>query len=142
MLDANNREAMFATMFAGMLDLTTGELTYCNCGHNPPLLLRAGRGTWLTGGNPPLAVASGHAFTTCTLAMVPGDRLLLYTDGVTEAHRADDSLFGEQRLTACAEAGGTLDGLIGRVMAAVDAFANGTPQFDDMACVALGYCGG
>jgi sigma-B regulation protein RsbU (phosphoserine phosphatase) len=142
MLDASNREFMFATFFVAVLDLPSGELTYCNCGHNPPLLMRGDICERLAAEDPPLAVASPHEYTMRTTRLSAGDSLLLYTDGVTEAHRSDNSLFGDERLSAVAHEPGRLDGLIGRIMQSVDTFADGRPQFDDMACVALGYHGG
>jgi CRP-like cAMP-binding protein len=139
MLDANNREVMFATFFVGVLDLGSGALSYCNCGHNPPLLIRPDGAAWLGAKDPPLAVACPYEYGMQRTSLAAGDALVLYTDGITEAHRGDNALFGETRLAAAIA--GPLDGVIGRVMDAADAFAEGAPQFDDMACVVLGYAG-
>src|SRR6185295_20141075 len=58
LLVANNREEMFTTLFCGVIDVPTGTMTYCNCGHNPPLVLRRGEGTFeqLRNFGPPLAI--------------------------------------------------------------------------------------
>ncbi|MBI5836436.1 MAG: SpoIIE family protein phosphatase [Candidatus Eisenbacteria bacterium] len=92
-------EGRFATCFLGCLDLGTLELTYCNAGHNPPMLHRAsGRVETLADGG--LILGSFHdarlfdGFTR----LAPGDRLVLYTDGVTEAVDSAGRLFGEERL--------------------------------------------
>src|SRR5579883_2881584 len=89
LLVANNTEVMFTTLFCGVLDLATGTLTYCNCGHNPPLVLRRAGDVFesLRACGPPLAVAE-VPYVPQTIALAPGDVLLLYTDGVTEAEDA------------------------------------------------------
>ena len=90
----------FATFFYGELDLINGAFTYCNAGHNPPLLLHAGGNIEeLTTGGLVLGVMGDAGYEEGTLSLAPGDTLFLYTDGVTEAKNAQDEEFGVERLT-------------------------------------------
>jgi phosphoserine phosphatase RsbU/P len=142
LLSADNDSAMFVTLFYGVLDLASGRLTYCNCGHNPPQVLRGDGGSEglpLTG--LPLGVLEEADYATRTVDLAPGDRLFLYTDGVTEANDAEGGEFGEARLSAALDAlrdaapSDMVDGIVRRV----DAFAAGAPQADDITCLALLY---
>jgi len=100
MLCPDNDEAMFVSAFYGVLDTADGTLTYCNAGHNPPLYRKAdGTVTQLEAkGGPALGVIEGAEYEQASLPFNPGDTLLLYTDGVTEAFDEDDQLFGEEAL--------------------------------------------
>jgi phosphoserine phosphatase RsbU/P len=142
LLSAGNEQSMFVTIFCGVLDLARGELAYCNCGHNPPLLLcGAERMEELEATGPPLAVMAGIAYPTRTMTMAPEDRLFLYTDGVTEATSAADELFGEERLRTALRVSGTGSSraLVEGVVAAVDRFVAEAPQFDDITALVLRY---
>jgi len=141
LLVANNREDMFTTLFCGVIDAAAGTLTYCNCGHNPPLLLRraaSGLETLRKSG-PALGIIEGAKYAPQTVALAPGDLLLLYTDGVSEAENPHDAQFGTERLEQAVLA--TRDApartVVEHVIACVTAFANGAPQSDDITCVAL-----
>ncbi|HXP31982.1 MAG TPA: SpoIIE family protein phosphatase [Stellaceae bacterium] len=141
-LSAENSESMFATLFCGVLDLAGGAFTYCNCGHNPPYLLRAdgAREPLLLTGLP-LAAMPGVTYKTRALALRPGERIVLFTDGITEAANAAGEQYDEPRLEAAIEAlrqasaGEMVRDIIGRV----DEFVAGAPQFDDMTCLVLDY---
>src|SRR5579872_2746786 len=100
LLVANNREEMFTTLFCGVLDEPSGTLTYCNCGHNPPLVLHKGATSFepLRACGPPLGMVDGIGYKPRSIALAPGDLLLLYTDGVTEAEDAKAAQFGMERL--------------------------------------------
>ncbi len=142
LLSAENEQSMFVTMFCAILDLASGDLVYCNCGHNPPVLLRAdGALEKLKGTGPPLGAMPGIAYRTRTLRIEPGDRLFLYTDGVTEAMATDEILFGEERLHAALRELGKIPsrGLVEGVVAVVDRFVTEAPQFDDITALALCY---
>jgi sigma-B regulation protein RsbU (phosphoserine phosphatase) len=90
----------FATFFYGELNLKTGAFTYCNAGHNPPLLIRAGgRIDELTEGGLVLGVKGDADYQDGTASLSCGDMLFLYTDGVTEAKNSVDEEFGVERLT-------------------------------------------
>lgn len=91
----------FATMCVVRLDRARSTLTYANAGHNPPLLVRAtGSSERLSSGGTVLGVFPDATFSGGELALEPGDRLLLYTDGITEARDAADEEYGEARLAA------------------------------------------
>jgi phosphoserine phosphatase RsbU/P len=135
LIAASNREMMFATLFCCILDLRTGVLSYCNCGHHSPLILRGDHVVEeVSARNLPLGIGDDTVYKTYTLTLEPGDRVFLFTDGFTEAHNAEDVLFGDQRLRN--EVGRFRQGpsrdFIGNLMKSVDEFAGSTPQFDDL----------
>ena len=141
-LAADNTEGMFTTLFCGVLDLTTGALAWCNCGHPPALLLRSGAQApeELRKCGPPLAILEGAKYRDAgAVTLGPGDMLFLYTDGVTEAENRADELFGAARLEAALRAarGRGAREVVEHVVAAVTAFADGAPQSDDITCVAI-----
>jgi sigma-B regulation protein RsbU (phosphoserine phosphatase) len=135
-LSRDNDALVFTTAFVAILDLYTGELRYTNAGHNKPLLRRAdGRVEILSGAHGVLmGVAEGFDYEQATAVIEPGDTLLLYTDGVTEAHAPDDSLFGDARLlSSFAQCGaGTAFESVQAIIDAVDAFSAGREQSDDV----------
>jgi serine phosphatase RsbU (regulator of sigma subunit)/CHASE2 domain-containing sensor protein len=141
LLVANNREEMFTTLFCGVIDVPSGTMTYCNCGHNPPLVLRKGEVTFepLRNCGPPLGVVDDITYIPRSIALAPGDMLLLYTDGVTEAETSQSDQFGMKRLeqaileTRSHPAREVVEHIIKRVAE----FARGTPQSDDITCVAV-----
>lgn len=94
-----NPETFFVTVFAGLLELETGELVYCNAGHEPPFLRAAGGMRRLPRApRPPVGVPGAFAFTAESLRLAPGDSLCAHTDGVTEAMNAHGELYGARRL--------------------------------------------
>jgi phosphoserine phosphatase RsbU/P len=141
LLVANNREMMFATLFCGVLDASSGLLTYCNCGHNPPLLFRRadGKCEGLHATSPPLGIESGITYQAQSLTLSPGDTVLLYTDGVTEAADRNGAQFGVARLEELAIKTSETPAreAVEQVMRSVAAFSDGEPQFDDITCIAL-----
>jgi sigma-B regulation protein RsbU (phosphoserine phosphatase) len=141
LLAAKNREKMFTTLFCGVLDTASGAMTYCNCGHNPPVILRRGESRFETLGpcGPPLGIRRNFNYQTRSVALAPGDMLFLYTDGVTEAENPQAAQFGDARFEQA-----ILDvrdqparGIVEHVVQRVVAFANGAPQHDDITCVAV-----
>ena len=100
MLTESSHEGLFVTVFYAILDVETGELVYTNAGHNLPLLLRKNNNQviWLEKGTMPLGVQPALALENKTLQIRPGDHLVMYTDGVTEARSPVDAIFGEGRL--------------------------------------------
>ena len=98
---SRNENMMFVTFFVGELDLETGDLKYCNAGHNAPIVLRDGIPQVLkTDANVPVGIIADWRYTHQKTVLSPGTILLLYTDGLTEATRADGTLFGEERVLA------------------------------------------
>lgn len=140
-----NETGMFITAWMGMLDLHTGLVQFANAGHNPPVLIRNGTARFLEMKvDLILGIMEDSEYETQTLQLQEGDILLLYTDGVTEAVSSSRELFGEKRLLALlSEAvSGTDDvcrTLCRRVSEAVEAFADGAPQADDITMLCLCY---
>jgi phosphoserine phosphatase RsbU/P len=145
LLSQDNDAAMFVTVFYGIFDTRTGRMTYANGGHNPPCIV-APDGTVSqlpkTGGIA-LGAMEGLPYEEGTAVLKPGATLLLYTDGVTEAFNPADQEFTERRLVDVLSGTQALgvDGFVGRVVEAVDRFAAGAPQADDITCLALRYAG-
>ena len=89
----------FVTAFYGLLEPRTGAISFANCGHNPPLLLRAsGARDLLAVGGPALGMWHGATFVPGEASLLPGDTLVLYTDGVVEVMNAANEMFGVDRL--------------------------------------------
>jgi serine phosphatase RsbU (regulator of sigma subunit) len=141
LLVANNREEMFTTLFCGVIDAPSGTMTYCNCGHNPPLVLRRGESAFepLRNCGPPLGIVESISYVPRSIALAPGDMLLLYTDGVTEAENSRSAQFGMNRLeqTILEMRGQPARSVVEHVIKRVTEFANGAPQSDDITCVAV-----
>lgn len=139
----DNDANMFATLFYGVLDLTSGVLEYGNCGHNAPYLLSGGKQTALAATGIPLGLMADRSAKSASVVLNPGDRLILFTDGVTEAVNASDQEFGKERLEALLDDAGPLPAaeLLARIYAEVDHFAAGEDQADDITCLALRLVG-
>jgi len=138
---ADARSDMFVTVFHGVLDPHTHRFTYVNAGHNPPLLYRAARKEVMTvkGHGIALGVMPDIAIEEHTLDFEPGDLLLMYTDGVTDAINAQEEEFGTERLAdlVSAHAHQTPAELIAEITRAVTDFAGEGIHFDDVTMVAL-----
>lgn len=139
----NNDAAMFVTCFVGVLDIPTGKFTFANAGHNAPLLYRAGGAyDWLKV-KPGFVLAGldNMKFTSEELTMHPGDRLYLYTDGVTEALNPAEELYGEDRLLETMNREDVKKQPIEKVVEAVQedihVFADGAEQADDITMLLL-----
>ena len=135
-------EAKYATVFHATLG-TTGVLTYCNAGHNPPLLYGASGLRRLESGSMPVGFFSHAPYADQTEQMQPGDVLIVYTDGVTEALDVEGAEFGEERLVAILEqrhredAGAILDAIV----EGVKTFARGAAQHDDVTAMVVKFTG-
>jgi serine phosphatase RsbU (regulator of sigma subunit) len=141
-----NPEAMFVTAFAGLLELTTGRLVYCNAGHEPPLLLREGAEPLrLVGsGGPPLCVLEDYPYESAEQLLAPGHTLCLVTDGVTEAMNAKGELYGTGRLAALLAGLPAFDPslVVNEIETSIAEFARGTEPADDITVLALQWRGG
>jgi sigma-B regulation protein RsbU (phosphoserine phosphatase) len=125
-------EDRFISFFYCVVDAEVGTLTFANAGHYAPMLVRAdGRIERLVSGGPVLGVFSDAVYDQERVHVAPGDRLILFTDGITEARRADDEEFGEERLAAlsCEHRGCSAPALQARLTEAVAGFTSG--QFQD-----------
>jgi serine phosphatase RsbU (regulator of sigma subunit) len=133
--------SMFATCFYGLLNTRTGELRFCNAGHNPPYLLRKSgelEPVELAGGIP-LGLFDGRPYTGASVKLAPGEALFLYTDGVSEA--TNDALddFTDERLAEVLRSGCTLScrDMVSHVTREVLAFTAGAPQSDDITMLSI-----
>lgn len=130
----------FVTFFLAVLDAATGRLEYCNAGHNPPLLVTAaGECRRLVSDGAVLGIIRGFAYKGSASDMAPGDVLLVFSDGVTEAIDQDDFEFGEERLAAVVKehAGESARAIQDAVIAEVRLHAGKQPQSDDITLVVL-----
>ena len=137
----NNEAAMFVTVFFGIFDPATGEFVFANGGHNPPLVVgRDGSSRLLeqTAGVA-LGVAPDIAYERRSVTLDPGEMMVLYTDGVTEAENGDREQFGVGRLQAVYAEDRTAGAREANeaVFRAVREFAGDALQFDDITCLTL-----
>ena len=128
--------SMFVTVFCGIYDLQTGQITFTNAGHNPPYILKADGQVEVVKSpcNLVLGAVPDMPFSCDTLELEPGDTLFMYTDGVTEAENKNHDQFGESRLEeALAECkGADSKHIVDTVNAKVKEFINGAAQSDDI----------
>ena len=141
LLCEGNDADLFVTAWLGILDLESGTMTYVNAGHNPPLLKKAD-GTFEYLRCKPALVLAGMEMTKYTqheIKVAPGDRLFLYTDGVTEATDASNQLYGEDRLQNYLNVHPTysVTEMLHGLKEDIDAFVGETPQFDDITMLLL-----
>lgn len=143
MLCESNEMMMFVTAWIGILDIETGELVCCSGGHNPVMARLGGGGFRMLRPkrNLALAVMEGCKYKDERLMLSDGDIILMYTDGVVEAHDGSGGLFGEERLLRVADscADLPLTDILSRVKAGVDEFAGDAEQFDDITMLAVRY---
>lgn len=144
-ISENNPDIMFITMFLGIMDLTTGTISYCNAGHNPPIVIKDGHAEYLDS-EPSLllGVELSAKYTAHELTLAHGDTLFLYTDGLTEAENTEHETFGEERALETAAHFGTLtaEQQIEQMHQAVDQFVNNAEQSDDLTMLAIQYVHG
>jgi sigma-B regulation protein RsbU (phosphoserine phosphatase) len=132
---------MFVTLFFGVYDPDTGHVRFVNAGHNPPFKVSANgtvdalpRSTDMA-----VAVVEDMDFTAHELMLDPGDRLVLYTDGVTEAFNPEGEQFGEERFVAvlAGETDQTTSGAAHATVKAIQVFEAGNDQSDDITILVL-----
>ena len=130
----------FITYFLGVLDAEAGTFTYVNAGHNPPYLFHKDRSfQTLTEGGLILGMMPDAPYATETVNLEPGDCLVLFTDGVSEAMNAEEEEFEEKRIEACVQENYALDarGILEALRRAVEEFSEGQPQADDITILVL-----
>jgi phosphoserine phosphatase RsbU/P len=144
-LSRDNPHSMFVTLFVCLVDARTGELEWCNAGHNPPYLL-APDGTLArlpVSRSMPAGIDATFSGCSETAQLVPGATLFLFTDGVTEATNDRDEFFGEERLEAGLRscAGEAPEKLVTAVLQKVRDFAGAAAPSDDIAMLACRWLG-
>lgn len=137
-LSLENPECMFVTFFAGILDLNTGQLDYCNAGHNTPMLNDKYINDALA---MPMGIDSDMNYETETITLNHGDKFFLYTDGVTEAMNVDGVCYGEERLSKLMSDSNAIsvNQTIKNVTDDIIAFAAGAEQHDDITMLCIKY---
>ena len=138
----HNKIDMFVTIWLGILELSTGKLTYSNAGHEDPAVYskRAGRFELIKTKHGFCAGGmAGMQYWDNELTLEEGDRLFIYTDGVPEASDADNKMFGLERMTRVLNdnTSGTLEHLLEAMKSEVDDFVGDAPQFDDLTMLCL-----
>jgi serine phosphatase RsbU (regulator of sigma subunit) len=128
----------FVTLFCAALDPASGGVAWASAGHNPPMLVRANGSTeLLEGGGPPLGILRSACYHEYRARVGPGEMLVVYSDGVTEATNAAEEEFGEARLAEVLRANRARPAaeVVDAVRLAVTGFAGGAPVADDLTIV-------
>lgn len=142
-LVARNDSMMFVTLFIGAIDLATGQMTYCNAGHDAPVLIGADGSVepLPVESNLPVGVMEDSSFAQQQTTVRPGTSIFLYTDGITEAENPEHALFGMDRLLETARQTGAAapDAFLQAMKASVHSFTRGAEQSDDMTMLVIRY---
>jgi sigma-B regulation protein RsbU (phosphoserine phosphatase) len=135
------KSGMFVTLWYGLLDSAARRLTYVNAGHNPPILLRAADRSLaeLPATGIAMGVLNDATYGQESIAMQPGDILVLYTDGITEAEDENLAMFGTERLQQVILAASALpaDAICTGILDAVKTFTGDHPQSDDITLIVI-----
>ena len=139
-LKQRNIESKFVTMFFGVLS-ADGTLVYCNGGHNAPVLLGRGTASRLETGGMILGMFDFASYDQETLKLEPGDTLVVFSDGISEAQDLAGEEYGDDRLIACLEAnrGASPAAMREALLASARTFAAGAMQSDDMTVLIVRY---
>lgn len=130
----------FATLFYGILDTKNHTLTYCNAGHEPPILIgRSGEVLRLREGGTVVGIMDGFTFKETITELWPGDILVAFSDGVTEAMNHDREQFGEKSLTDLLKenVGNSAEAVVQEIVKAVRTHAGEAPQYDDITALVV-----
>jgi len=139
-LAKENQASLFVTMILGIVDTATGRMVYGQGGHNPPILVPAqGKPIYEPAGGMPLGVFEDAKFGERELQLKPGETLLVYTDGVTEAMNQAKDLFGEDRLEKAVTGVASLSSekIAERVIEQVEGFVLEAERSDDITLLAI-----
>lgn len=137
-----NDSMMFATLFVGVINLKTGELRYCNAGHDSPVIVSEQSYELLpVDTNVPIGIVPDWTYTQQQTTIQSGSTIFLYTDGLTEAEEKDQKLFGEKRMLETIEAGKTSDPetIINNMTNAIRLYVGDAEQSDDLTMLAIRY---
>jgi sigma-B regulation protein RsbU (phosphoserine phosphatase) len=131
-------ENRYATFFYAQYEVTTRLLTYVNAGHNPPIIFRRSGDDWqltrLEAGGAVVGLLRNFPYSQASVTMEPGDVLVAFTDGISEAMNPQEEEWGEENLIEAVKAceGLTATDMLSRLVEAADRFAAGAKQHDDM----------
>lgn len=138
MSEANER-SMFVTFFCGVLDLSAGQLRYCNAGHNPPIILTDAIRVLPVEPNLPLGIMKGMDFIEQETPFLYDDALFLYTDGLSEAENATQEQFGEDRIEKALHGRKRSSDHLENIKQQVSQFVGEAPQSDDLTMLFIHY---
>jgi len=129
----------FVTLAYGIMDIRTLELTYASAGHTPILHFSNDKANFLRGGGPPIGILSGEIYPVERISLKRGDRLFMYSDGITEARTAKGDLFGEKRLCAVLESAKKepIDQALSKTFSAIQNDTPGHRLSDDVAMLGV-----
>ncbi len=139
---ADNRTPLFLSALCTRVDTRTGKMTFSSAGHESPVFLNhsSGNAQFLPVQGLVLGAFHGVRYHQDSLTLAPGDVVLQYTDGVTEARNRAGEFFGEERLleTVASARGKSAEGIVKHVVTAVSEYSEGVPQADDLTVLAFG----
>jgi sigma-B regulation protein RsbU (phosphoserine phosphatase) len=136
----NTAPGKFATLFYGIIDISTNELTYCNAGHNIPLFLsKDNKISPLENGGMAIGIMPWVHYEHVNIPFKPGDRLVLFSDGIPEAMNSNEDFFGEERLTELVikNRDKLPDELIDLILKEISVFSGSLAQTDDITLVII-----
>lgn len=127
-------DALFATLFAGILDPGKGTLTFVNAGHNPPLIIQNGKRHWIKPTGPAVGMLEGQSYRAEKIVLKPGDRLFIYSDGLEDVKNGQDEFFSRDRLEdSFFEKNSSIETIIKQI----DAFMSDELQYDDLTLLVI-----
>ena len=140
----SNESGLFVTCWLAIFEISTGKLTFANAGHTSPVIYKDGEISFLESKpNLMLAAMEGIPYKNHEISIKPGDRLFLYTDGITEATNSSNQLYGEERLLSIMKTEKaknlTSKELLAFVRSDIDKFVAQAPQFDDITMLEMVY---
>lgn len=143
-LNLDNESSMFVTVFAGVLNTFTGEVKYCNAGHNPPYLIKKDGGVEELESTNSIALAitaEENLFSSKSIMLHPGDAIFLYTDGVTEATDSENILFSDDRLHNFLKtvSESSPPDIVNNVIEQVNAYSSDVMQADDITAMCFKF---
>jgi serine phosphatase RsbU (regulator of sigma subunit) len=146
-ISRDNPEMLFITLFAGLLDLDTGRLVFCNAGHEPPCAVLPGEAPRLVEGSsgPPLCTVDGFEYAAQETQLRPGELVFLVTDGVTEAMNPAGALLGREPVLECLAALPVASAAVpalAALRATVARFVADAEPSDDLTVLTLRWNGG
>ena len=138
-MSETNESSMFVTFFCGVLDLSTGQLRYCNAGHNPPMILTDAIRMLPVEPNLPLGILKGMNYIEQETPFLYDDALFLYTDGLSEAENASQEQFGEARIETALHGKKRSADHLENIKQQVSLFVGEAPQSDDLTMLFIHY---
>lgn len=136
---ASSTASKYSTLFCGVVDATRTRLAYINAGHCPPILVRQGAVERLKTGGPPIGLIPVAPFSEGAISLVPGDLLVCFSDGISEATNAKEEIWEEAELEKIlvSSAGNSASEVTEMVVRCADEFTGDAEQADDMTVVTL-----